>query len=146
MSFPLLKPALYRAQGTASLPDRPALLGGKCRCGYIFFPWQAYGCERCGRAGDALTPVALTGRGVVESSALVRLHASPDREAPFVVATVRLEEGPVVRALAACDQFAGGAGLVPGAPVVTELAEVRASGPAGDSADRALDLRFVRPT
>ena len=34
----LLKPALYRAEGADAVPEHPALLGGACACGYVFFP------------------------------------------------------------------------------------------------------------
>jgi uncharacterized OB-fold protein len=131
MTLPLLKPALYRASGTPDVPEHPALLGGECRCGHVFFPWQTYGCERCGSDGDALTPRALGGRGVVEACAEVHLHAAPDREAPFTVAAVRLDDGPLVRTLVAQECVGT---LVPGDTVVTTL--VKAGG--------ASDLRFTR--
>lgn len=147
MTLPLLKPALYRAQGTPALPEHPALLGGTCRCGHVFYPWQSYGCERCGATGDALTPVALSGRGRVESSAVVHLHASPARQAPFTVTAVRLEDGPLVRTLALgseAGQGTGGTRLVPGDAVVAVLAEVLDGQQEGSTQARALDLCFVR--
>ena len=57
----LLKPDLYRTEGTAADPAHPALLGGSCKCGYIFFPMQVYGCEKCGSA--EISPRLLSGRG-----------------------------------------------------------------------------------
>ena len=48
-SFPLFVDA-----GTDAVPDRPALIGGRCVCGHVFFPMQTYGCEKCGRYGDDL--------------------------------------------------------------------------------------------
>lgn len=140
MTLPLLKPALYRAEGTPARPGHPALLGGECRCGHVFFPWQSYGCERCGADAGALTPKALSGRGRVESTATVHLHASADRPVPFVIAAVRLDDGPLVRGLAAADTQA----LCPGDSVVTTL--VQAPGTPGDDGrrDLALDLRFTR--
>ncbi|RWA52939.1 hypothetical protein AU476_15575 [Cupriavidus sp. UYMSc13B] len=144
MTLPLLKPALYRAQGTPALPEQPALLGGTCRCGHLFYPWQSYGCERCGATGDALTPAALSGRGRVESSAVVHLHASPERQAPFTVTAVRLEDGPLVRTLALGSDAGRGTALVPGDAVVAVLAEVSDGQQEGSTQARALDLRFVR--
>ncbi|AQV97224.1 hypothetical protein BJN34_25520 [Cupriavidus necator] len=144
MTLPLLKPALYRAQGTPALPEHPALLGGTCRCGHVFYPWQSYGCERCGAAGDALTPMALSGRGKVEASAVVHLHASPERQAPFTVTAVRLDDGPLVRTLALASETGQGTGLVPGDAVVAVLAEVSDRQQEGSTPARALDLRFVR--
>jgi uncharacterized protein len=94
----LLKPALYRAEGTAEVPGRPALLGGACAaCGYVFFPLQGYGCEKCG-ATD-LGPRALSGAGQLLASARVHLHAGKGRVAPFTVGAVRLDGGPIVRTL-----------------------------------------------
>ncbi|CAG2160142.1 Zn-ribbon domain-containing OB-fold protein [Cupriavidus numazuensis] len=132
MTLTLLKPALYRAQGTPGEPDHPALLGGACRCGYTFFPWQTYGCERCGGHGEMLTPLALGGRGTVESSAVVHLHPAADRPTPFTIAAIRLDDGPVVRTLVS--QHDGDAPLTPGDRVVAVLVQ------AGD----ASDLRFTR--
>src|SRR5277367_906313 len=109
---PLLKPGLYQARGSASEPGRPALLGGACACGYVFFPLQAYGCERCG--GLDLRPKTLSGAGRLLASARVHLHPCKGREAPFTVVAVELDDGPIVRTLADGDT----AGLMPGARMV----------------------------
>lgn len=93
----LLKPALYRAEGGAAAPDRPALLGGECACGYVFFPLQRYGCEKCG--GLELKEKALSGAGTLLASARVHLHAGKGREAPFTVGAIALDDGPIVRTL-----------------------------------------------
>src|SRR6185437_395144 len=93
----LLKPALYRAEGTDAVPAHPALLGGACACGYLFFPLQRYGCEKCG--GLEIEPRALSGAGSLLASARVHLHAGKGREAPFTVGSVRLDDGPIVRTL-----------------------------------------------
>ena len=129
----LLKPALYRAEGSAKVPGHPALLGGVCACGYVFFPLQHYGCERCG--GLDLRPKALSGTGRLLASARVHLHQGKGREAPFTVGAIALDDGPIVRGLIEDDDVA----LRPGDRMVTTLA------PATDpeSAPR-LDLRFVR--
>lgn len=92
------RPALFRAEGTVTVPDHPALLGGRCRaCGYVFFPIQAYGCEACG--AEMLEPLALSGRGRLTSFARVHIHAGGGREAPFTIGTIALEDGAVLRAL-----------------------------------------------
>jgi hypothetical protein len=93
----LLKPGLYRAEGTPRAPNHPALLGGACACSYVFFPMQAFGCERCGRLDAA--PRALSGIGHLLASARVHLHAGKGREAPFTVGAVALDDGPIVRTL-----------------------------------------------
>jgi hypothetical protein len=131
---PLLKPGLYRAEGSAARPDRPALLGGVCAdCGYVFFPLQRYGCERCGSVD--LQPRVLSGAGTLLAAARVHLHAGKNREAPFTVGSVALDEGPIVRTLVED----GDPPPQPGDRMATALA------PAVD-ADGAtrLDLRFIR--
>ena len=134
----LLKPALYgRSDGEAS---RSAYLkGGRCKCGYVFFPWQSLGCERCGDV-ESMQPINLAGRGNVISSVTVHLHATNDRPTPFVIAAVRLADGPVVRTLLAERSGEAPRTLPPGHAVVAELFEV--SQP-GDPSVTVLDLRFV---
>jgi uncharacterized OB-fold protein len=132
MAEPLLKPALYQEQGTDRLPGRPALLGGQCKtCGYVFFPLQAYGCERCGGVG--LAPKALTGAGRLLASAQVHLHAGKGREAPFTVASIALDDGPIVRTL-----LADGDAPAVGARLVTTFVGVADA----EGAPRR-DLRFI---
>jgi hypothetical protein len=133
MSGPaLLKPDLYREAGSDRRPDHPALLGGACACGYVFFPLQRYGCERCG--GVDLQPRVLTGAGRLLAAARVHLHAGKTREAPFTVGAIRLDDGPIVRTLVEGEADA----LRPGAAMVTSLARVADA----EGAPR-LDLRFV---
>ncbi|MFJ4293175.1 Zn-ribbon domain-containing OB-fold protein [Cupriavidus sp. NPDC089707] len=125
-----LKPSLY------TVPEfgTPQLRGGRCACGHIFFPMQAYGCERCGQAGDALTPMLLAGRGRLVASARVQMHARKDREVPFTVLSVALDDGPVVRTLLGAGSEAP---LVAGQPMFATLEEV----PQADGGAQ-LDLRF----
>ena len=132
----LLKPGLYRAEGSAARPDQPALLGGVCAsCGYVFFPLQRYGCERCG--GLDLKPKALSGAGMLLASARVHLHPGKGREAPFTVGAIALDDGPIVRTLIE----ASDADPRPGARMVSVLAAVADL----DGAPR-LDLRFTPET
>ena len=127
----LLKPALYAQRNGAV-----GLQGGCCECGYVFFPMQPFGCEKCGRSGESLKPFALSGRGRLVASSLVHMHADAKREAPFVVGTIALDEGPVVRALlTAKTEPAIGSEPV---RVVATLMTVKSS---EDNAD-CLDLRF----
>lgn len=133
MSVALLKPALYRKDGSAADPAHPALLGGACRCGYVFFPMQNFGCERCGATN--LEPRALTGRGKLIASARVHLHAGKHRQAPFTVGSIALEDGPIVRTILIDSER----GFKPGDAVVTTLVEVP------DAEGHAkLDLRFEK--
>ena len=93
-SFPL-----FIDTGTDAVPDRPALVGGRCVCGYVFFPMQTYGCEKCGRFGNDLKEVRLSGRGRLLAFAQVHLHARPYPKVPFTVVVVALDDGPVLKAL-----------------------------------------------
>ncbi len=129
---PLLKPALYRAEGSDADGEHPALLGGVCECGYVFFPMQNYGCERCG--SRVLAPRMLSGKGTLLASARVHLHIAKARQAPFTVASVALDDGPMVRTLLAEDDPP----LHPGCRVVTTLVTVVDA----EGAER-LDLRFT---
>jgi uncharacterized OB-fold protein len=127
----LLKPALYRSEGTASVPTRPALLGGICDNGHVCFPLQHYGCERCGAAD--LRPRPLSGVGRLLASARVHLHHGKGREAPFTVGAIQLDDGPIVRTLILAEE----APLAVGARMATILV------PAADTEGRpCLDLRF----
>ena len=133
MSEPeLLKPGLYRRAGSPARPNLPALLGGACVCGHVFFPLQTYGCERCG--GTDLHPKALAGAGTLLAAARVHLHAGKSREAPFTVGSIRLEDGPIIRTLIAGKETPPR----PGAAMVSLLEPVTD----GEGAVR-LDLRFV---
>lgn len=126
----LLKPELY----SADVHDGGAVVlhGGRCTCGHVFFPMQRYGCEKCGRAGADLQPVALKGRGVLAASVTVHMHARPERKAPFTIGTIRLDEGPVLRAVLTGPI----ADLAPGHPMVATLTP-------SVGTDGALDLRFM---
>lgn len=96
------KPLLYTASPGGAAP--PRLKGGACRrCGYVFHPQQSHGCERCGSTGDALQPQLLEGTGELVASVRVLIHADAERAPPFVVVSVKLDAGPVVRTLLAQD-------------------------------------------
>lgn len=128
-----LKPALYRAEGGARAPGNPALLVGECaNCGYVIFPLQAYGCERCG--GMLLEPCVLSGTGLLLASARVHIHHGKGREAPFTVGSIALGDGPIVRTLVVNE----GKALHPGARVIITLVPVTDA----EGAPR-LDLRFI---
>ncbi|MDR0276166.1 MAG: zinc ribbon domain-containing protein [Burkholderiaceae bacterium] len=87
--------------------QRPFLKGVRCKaCGEVAFPPQHYGCEKCGSAD--LVDVALSPEGVVIGASQVHIHAQPHPKAPFTVAEVRLDAGPVVRALLDVGHESGG--------------------------------------
>lgn len=88
--------------GLYSVEDPVSLNGTRCRqCGTAFFPPLRIGCEVCGAPDDQLDDVHLTARGRIHASATVHMHRGRGTEAPFTVAEVVLDDGPVVRALMA---------------------------------------------
>jgi uncharacterized protein len=129
-----LKPTLYTVPSSESNAP-PQLHGGRCRCGYVFFPFQDYGCEMCGGGISELTPTLLPAKGKLVASARVLVHGRKDRQAPFVVVAVQLDDGPVVRTLLATDRDEP---LLVGAPMHAKLVEVGRS----DSGAATVDLRF----
>lgn len=137
MSAPptLLKPGLYSQEGTTSQPHGPSLKGATCMCGNVFFPYQDFGCESCGRQGVDIRPSALSGTGRILSLAKVHLHAGKGRQAPFTIAMIELDDGPTIRTLLAAESEADAA---PGSKVVAKLAQVTTG---GDT--EVLDLRFA---
>ncbi len=127
MLLPLSKPNLFGFDEEANL----VLKGARCRCGHIFFPPQPHGCERCGHAVSH--PVPLRGCGTLVASAAVHIHSRPGRVAPFTAGTIRLADGPIVRALMHGKQE----DMSPGRPVTAMLVPIEP----GDK--QVLDLRFV---
>ena len=92
----MLKSALYAPDTSSGIP---VLHGGRCVCGYTFFPMQTFGCEQCGRTGDDLQPIELSGCGRLVATAAVYVHSDRKRPTPFVIGTVALDDGPVIRTL-----------------------------------------------
>lgn len=91
MSGRLEHPSLYQASDGA-----PLLAGCRCAaCGYVGFPFQNFGCEKCGAAD--LAPTQLRARGVLVSFAHVHRHAGRDIVAPFSIGEIRLDDGPLIR-------------------------------------------------
>jgi uncharacterized protein len=127
----LLRPALYRSEGTVDVPTCPALLGGVCDNGHVCFPLQHYGCERCGSVD--LQPKALSGVGQLLASARVHLHAGKSREAPFTVGAIQLDDGPIVRTLILADASP--------LPVGTRMSSTLVAAPDAEGRP-CLDLRF----
>jgi uncharacterized OB-fold protein len=84
-------PSLYQE-------DRDALNLAGCRCaacGHVGFPFQSFGCEKCGSAD--LAPAPLRARGVLISFAQVHRHGGKDISAPFAMGEIRLDDGPLIR-------------------------------------------------
>lgn len=81
------------------LPDVPVLRGVECsHCNRVYFPPIGIGCEICGGSEDQLRAKPLEAIGIVH--ALAEVHQSVGKiEAPFTVAEVALDAGPLIRAM-----------------------------------------------
>ncbi len=77
-----------------NIKSRYNLVGTKClNCGEIYFPPRSI-CPSCRRKGK-MTEYKLTGVGEVLTYTVI--HAAPEgfgRQAPYIMAIVKLEEGP----------------------------------------------------
>lgn len=62
-------------------------------------PPEPIGCERCGLPARELVVSPFPSSGEITAHAVVHHHARPEPPTPFVVVEVRLDAGPVVRAL-----------------------------------------------
>lgn len=79
--------------------DPPRLRGSRCAaCGRAFVPPLALGCEVCGAPEASLEPIELAAGGTLYSVATVHLHAGKDIDAPFTMAEIVLDDGPLIRA------------------------------------------------
>jgi uncharacterized OB-fold protein len=86
-------PGLYRPDSMT-----PLLSGSSCaRCGQVSFPPMPIGCEACGATEDQLERAILEPSGVVHSIATVHLHHG-EPPAPFAIAEIQLDGGPLIRA------------------------------------------------
>ncbi|GGN20138.1 Zn-ribbon domain-containing OB-fold protein [Streptomyces fuscichromogenes] len=80
------------------IADRPRLRGNACSaCGRVYFPPLAIGCEKCGASETHLRPESLAASGTVYSLAQVHLHRGKT-PAPFTIAEIQLDAGPLIRA------------------------------------------------
>jgi uncharacterized protein len=83
-------PALYDPLATD-----PLLHGVQCtHCGRVYFPPIGIGCEVCGATEQQLAPKPLAADGVV--FAVAEVHLAP---APFTVADIALDDGPLIRGI-----------------------------------------------
>ena len=112
--------------------SRPVLKAVRCACGHIAFPFQTFGCERCG-AFAGFEEVGLPALGTIAACAVVQMSSSGGPSTPFAVAVVRLRSGPVIRALLA------GLDAQPGETVEGVMIRVSAEG-----LETTMDLRFQR--
>lgn len=97
MGLTSAEPALYSVDDTGT----PTLFGARDTAGNISFPFQTYGSESTGDHGADLSRIELCGIGTIAATATVFRHGSDTIEAPFTVASVVLDEGPMIRAVLA---------------------------------------------
>jgi uncharacterized OB-fold protein len=77
--------------------EPPILNGTKCsECGRVYFPPLGIGCEACGAPAERLLPVPVAASGTVHSLTQVHLHRGQP-PAPFTIAEIRLDDGPLIR-------------------------------------------------
>lgn len=77
----------------------PQLNASRCeRCQAVSFPALHIGCEVCGAPADQLIAITIAATGVLHSVATVHLHTGKDIEAPFTMAEIKLDDGPLIRA------------------------------------------------
>ncbi|GAA1847661.1 Zn-ribbon domain-containing OB-fold protein [Microbacterium koreense] len=91
------EPALYDVADDGAA----ILFGARDRAGYISFPFQELGSLESGDHGSDLTRVPLSGHGTVRASATVWRHNDPTVEVPYTVASISLDEGPLIRGVMA---------------------------------------------
>lgn len=87
------EPQLYSVDSSGT----PVLTAVRDSTGHVSYPAQPYGSERTGEHGAALQTIALSGLGTVQATAVVHMHHGADITAPFTVASIALDEGPLVR-------------------------------------------------
>lgn len=79
--------------------EPPMLHATRCAaCGTVFFPPLSIGCEVCGALARALEPTDLAATGTIHSVATVHVHQGDDIQAPFTMAEIQLDGGPLIRA------------------------------------------------
>ena len=80
--------------------ETPHLRGQRCgNCGRVAFPPNPYGCESCGKSGDAISVENLAGRGRLRAFVTTNHANQRNIPVPYTVASIELEGGPVIRAL-----------------------------------------------
>lgn len=85
---------------TATGKDAPVLLTiSRCRRdGHLSYPADERGCQVCGAYGEDMEIQEIPARGTVMNLVTVRRHRGWPA-APFQIAAVKLDGGPVVRTL-----------------------------------------------
>lgn len=132
MAIKSAEPQLYSVDDAGA----PTLHGMRDTSGYVSFPAQSYGSERTGDHGSQLQTVALSGLGTVRATAAVQMYHGDDITTPFTVASIALDEGPLVRGVLADPDGIG---------VGSRVRAITVACPAdGETSDTTAELRFAR--
>lgn len=132
----LLNPSAYTMQTKGFNKNGVTLRGGQCSCGNIFFPIQEFGCEKCGAYATQIQEKSIVTSGQLIASAQVHLHFGGGPKAPFVIGSIKLDEGPIVRALLSTEKSK----LNIGDAMIGELTYVNSN----EDGDDIFDLRFKK--
>ncbi|MEV6062942.1 OB-fold domain-containing protein [Nocardia asteroides] len=89
------EPALYEVDGDGV----PRLFGLRDSAGFVSYPFQEYGSENNGDHGDRVRRIALAGRGTI--TARTDIHLAPNHHVgvPYTLASILLDEGPLMRSV-----------------------------------------------
>jgi len=85
------------------IPNRYNLVGSRCAsCGEYYYPPRVI-CPRC-RRRSRMDPYTFSGEGTIESFTEVFVTSTEfEREVPYILAIVRLDEGPALMSQVVCD-------------------------------------------
>jgi len=94
--------AMSVARFWRKIPQRYNLVGTTCtRCGQCFFPPRSF-CPDCRRAGN-IVDYRFSGKGTVVTHTVIRTASEQfDQMTPYVLAIVKLDEGPRITAQLVC--------------------------------------------
>jgi len=76
-----------------SRTERPSLLGGRCSCGYLFFPPHRFGCEVCGAGPEAINIIEMAATGLLKTFAASHQQIRSDGHSPLIFGLVFLDNG-----------------------------------------------------
>lgn len=91
----LLRPHRYAADSARGI----VLKGGKCACGYVSFPRAVGNCPGCNNHARGGTPWDISAAGTLVACSELEVHRSETFSGCFVVATIKLDDGPIIRSV-----------------------------------------------
>jgi uncharacterized OB-fold protein len=70
------------------------------RDGLLNFPPDEFGCRNCGSRGDDLEAISVAAKGIVLDTVTIHRHRGQGPTAPFIIASIQVNDGLIIRALA----------------------------------------------